>query len=218
MSEAFEPVNKGETYPAEILTPNEVGRLFTACSSRAPTGIRNRALITVLYRTGLRVSEALALALKDVDRDACTVQVLHGKGNRARVTGIDPHSFAAIDRWIDKRKELGLARRSRLFCTLKGEPIDTSYVRHLMRRLASKAGIEKRVHAHGLRHTLAAELAAEHVPLNVIQAQLGHGSLATTSRYLDHIRPQQLIEEMQRREPWRPEADREGDPSEQATL
>jgi site-specific recombinase XerD len=204
MSDAFEPANKGETYPAEILTSDEVGRLFTACSSRAPTGIRNRALITVLYRAGLRVSEALALALKDIVRDACTVRVLHGKGDKARLTGIDPHSFAAIDRWIDRRKELGLARRSRLFCTLAGKPIDTSYVRHLMKRLATKAGIERRVHAHGLRHTLASELAAERKPMNVIQAQLGHGSLATTSRYLDHIRPQQLIDEMQQREPWDP--------------
>jgi integrase/recombinase XerD len=204
MTRLFEPANKGQTYPAEILTPEEVGKLFRACSGRAPTGIRNRALLTILYRSGLRVSEALALALKDIDRNACTVRVLHGKGDRARVTGIDAHSFAAIDRWIDKRKELGLARRSRLFCTLEGKPIDTSYVRHLMKRLAAKAGIEKRVHAHGLRHTLAAELAAERKPMNVIQAQLGHGSLATTSRYLAHIRPQQLIDEMQQREPWDP--------------
>ena len=61
------------------------------------------------------------------------------------------------------------------------------------------------VHAHGLRHTLASELAAERKPMNVIQAHLGHGSLATTSRYLDHIRPQQLIDEMQQREPWEPD-------------
>ena len=206
MPATFEPANKGQTYPAEILTQEEVGMLFKSCSSKAPTGIRNRALLTILYRSGLRVSEALALALKDIDRKACTVRVLHGKGDKARLTGIDPHSFAAIDRWIDKRKELGLGRRSRLFCTLEGKPIDTSYVRHLMKRLATKAGIEKRVHAHGLRHTLAAELAAERKPMNVIQAQLGHGSLATTSRYLDHIRPQQLIDEMQQREPWNPDA------------
>ena len=103
--------------------------------------------------------------------------------------------------------ELGLGRRSRLFCTLEGKPIDSSYVRHLMKRLAAKAGIEKRVHAHGLRHTLAAELASERKPMNVIQAQLGHGSLATTSRYLDHIRPQQLIDEMQQREPWDPDGE-----------
>ncbi len=62
------------------------------------------------------------------------------------------------------------------------------------------AGIEKRVHAHGLRHTHAAELAREGVPINVIQAQLGHSDLGTTSRYLAHIAPQELIEQMQKRE------------------
>lgn len=205
MDQAYEPANKGQTYPAEILTPDEVSALFRACSGRAPTGIRNRALLTVLYRSGLRISEALALYPKDVDRAAGTLRVLHGKGNRARTVGMDAASFSAIERWLDRRKELGLKARSPLFCTLRGQRIQTSYIRHLMKRLAEKAGIEKRVHAHGLRHTLAAELAQERKPMNVIQAQLGHESLATTSRYLAHIRPQQLIDEMQTREPWEPE-------------
>lgn len=206
MSAAFEPANKGVTYPAEILNPAEVAHLFRSCSNRAPTGIRNRALITVLYRAGMRISEALALKPKDVDRRAGTVRVLHGKGNKARVAGIDPSSFAAIDRWMDTRKDLGLTGRSPLFCTLQGEPIDSSYVRHLMKRLARKAGIEKRVHAHGLRHSHAAELATEGHAMNLIQSQLGHSSLATTSRYLAHIQPQQLIDAMQQRAPWQTEA------------
>ncbi len=207
MSDAFEPANKGERYPAEILSPEEVARLFQACSGRAPTGVRNRALITLLYRAGLRISEALDLKPKDIDRKAGTIRVLHGKGDKARTVGIDAASFASIERWMDRRKELRLTGRSRLFCTLQGKPIDSSYIRHMMKRLGSKAGIEKRVHAHGLRHSLAAELAAERKPMNVIQAQLGHGSLATTSRYLAHIRPQQLIDEMQARDAWEPEAD-----------
>jgi integrase/recombinase XerD len=69
----------------------------------------------------------------------------------------------------------------------------------LLPRLAVKEGIEKRVHPHGLRHTHAAELAAEAVPLNLVQAQLGHSSLATTDRYLRHIAPAQLIEAMRAR-------------------
>ena len=75
----------------------------------------------------------------------------------------------------------------------------TAYVRALMPRLARKAGIEKRVHAHGLRHTHAAELAMEGKPVNLIQAQLGHASLAVTSTYLAHIAPVQLIEAMRGR-------------------
>ncbi len=74
-----------------------------------------------------------------------------------------------------------------------------AYVRALLPRLARKAGVEKRVHAHGLRHSHAAELAAEGLPTNLVQAQLGHSSLATTDRYLRHIAPQQLIDAVRRR-------------------
>ncbi len=70
-----------------------------------------------------------------------------------------------------------------------------AYVRALLPRLARKAG----VHAHGLRHSHAAELAAEGFPVNLVQAQLGHASLATTDRYLRHIAPQQLIDAVRRR-------------------
>ena len=76
-------------------------------------------------------------------------------------------------------------------------------MRHLLPRLAAKAGIEKRVHPHALRHTHAAELAREGVPLNLIQAQLGHSNVATTSRYLAHIAPVEVSETMRQRT-WEP--------------
>ncbi len=198
------PAGAGKTYPAEILTADEVTALVRACSSRAPTGIRNRALIVLLYRGGLRIAEGLALYPKDVDRQAGTVRVLRGKGNRARTIGLDPEAFALLERWLDTRARRGLNSRYPLFCTLDGRPIDTSYVRHLLPRLAHKAGIETRVHAHGLRHTHAAELAREGMPVNLIQAQLGHSNLGTTSRYLAHIAPAELIEAMKKRPAWRP--------------
>jgi integrase/recombinase XerD len=194
------PANKGRRYPAELLTATEVRALLRACSSRAPTGIRNRALIAALYRGGLRLSEALALQPKDLDQPAGTITILHGKGDRRRVVGLDPAGFALLERWLDKRSALAIGARRPLFCTLTGEPLDASYVRRLLPRLAARAGIEKRVHPHGLRHTHAAELAAEGKPVNLIQAQLGHASLATTDRYLRHIAPQQLVEAIRTRE------------------
>ena len=100
---------------------------------------------------------------------------------------------------LDRRAELRINGRRRLFCTLDGKPIDSSYIGHLLPRPASKAGIEKRVHPHALRHTHAAELACEGVPINVIQRQLGHSSAATTSRYLAHIAPVEVIETMRQR-------------------
>lgn len=197
------PANRGRKLPPEVLTEAEVSALVRACSNKAPTGIRNRALLVLLYRGGLRINEALALRPKDLDRAAGTIRILHGKGDKARTIGLDPQAFAVLERWLDKRAALGINGHSTVFCTLKGESVSDSYVRVLLPRLAKKAGVEKRVHAHGLRHTHAAELAREGVPARLIQAQLGHESLQTTDSYLRRIAPQELIQVMQRRG-WKP--------------
>lgn len=195
----FTPANKGNVYPPEPLIREEIQRLIRACSHRAPTGIRNRALIVTMYRGGLRVSEALSLDRKDLDPQSGSIRILHGKGDKSRTVGLDATAFDMIQRWLDVRSLLRIARGP-LFCTLKGTRLSTAYVRKMLPRMAQRAGIEKRVHAHGLRHTHAAELAAEGVPINVISRQLGHTNIGTTSRYLDHIAPQDVISAMQRRE------------------
>jgi len=170
------PANKGHTYPVETLTSQELQALLQACSHRAPTGIRNRALLALLWRSGLRISEALMLYPRDLDPQQGSVRVRRGKGGKARLVGLDPQAFAMVQRWLDQRHGLGLTGRAPVFCTLAGKPLQTSYIRMLLPRLARRAGIDKRVHAHGLRHTHAAELAAERVPINQIQQQLGHAS------------------------------------------
>ena len=191
--------NKGRTFPAEVLTGDEVRALIKASSNRAPTGIRNRALIVVMYRGGLRLGEALALKPKDVDPDVGTITILHGKGDRRRTIGLDPGAMAIIERWLEKRRSLGLTGRQRLFCTLQGRPLHPSYVRTMLHRLGEKAAIEKRCHPHGLRHTMSFELMMEGTPVPLIMRQLGHASLNTTQRYLDHLAPRDLVETMQRR-------------------
>lgn len=199
METKYEPSNKGKKLPAEPLTSDEVKALFQKCSHRAPTGVRNRALIVALYRAGLRCGEALALKPKDLDPDQCTLRVLHGKGDKSRTVGVDPVAWAMIQRWLDKRQALGVNGRHPVFCTLRGEPLQAVYGRNLLRRLGKKAGIEKRVHAHGLRHTHAYELANEGVPLHVIQQQLGHTNLATTDRYIRHLSAAEVVAAMKGR-------------------
>jgi site-specific recombinase XerD len=108
--------------------------------------------------------------------------------------------MAIILRWMEKRRSLGLTGRQRLFCTLQGRPLHPSYARTALHRLGERAGIEKRCHPHGLRHTMSFELMMEGVPVPVIQKQLGHASLATTERYLDHLAPRDLVDVMQARE------------------
>src|SRR5581483_5676336 len=195
------PPNKGRKLPPELLTADDVRALLAACSTTAPTGLRNRALLAVLYRAGLRLDEALSLRLDGVDADGGILHVGHrGTG---RVAGIDPGALALVEAWTAARARLRLPDDAPLFCTLTGGPLHPAYVRQLLPRLAAKAGIDKRVHAQGLRHTHAVELAAEGLPAEVIQAQLGHESLASTDRYLKRIPRLDRIGALHRRQ-WSP--------------
>src|SRR5262245_56755042 len=99
--------NAGQTYPVEILTVDEVGALMAAMNSGA-TGARNRALVAVLHRAGLRVGEALALKPADIDAQDCSLRVLRGKGSKARTAGIDEGGLLYIERWTRHRTRLGL--------------------------------------------------------------------------------------------------------------
>jgi len=186
-------------FPPEILTDAEVCRLLDACDDRQPTGVRNRALIAILYRGGLRINEALDLFPKDIDHEEGSIRILNGEGGRARTVGVDPAAGAFVERWQDVRSELGMNGTRPLLCTLAGGRMGDAYIRVLLPRLGRKAGIEKRVHAHGFRHTHAAQLRTEGVDIGIISKQLGHRSIATTARYLDHIAPQQVIEAMRTR-------------------
>jgi site-specific recombinase XerD len=199
MTSATVRTNKGKKLPPEPLTAQEVKALLRVCSTRAATGVRNRALIAVLYRAGLRISEALAILPKDLDAQAGTIRVLHGKGDHDRVVGLDAGAWAILQVWLDRRTAVGINGHARVFCTLKGRPVKSAYVRTLLPRLARKADIGKRCHPHGLRHTHAFELATEGTPIHVIQAQLGHSSVATTDRYIRHLNPAAVIETMKSR-------------------
>jgi len=191
-------------FPPEVLSPEEITALMDACSD-GPAGVRNRALITVLYRAGLRINEALALRPKDLDPRTGAIRVLFAKGGRDRTVGMDGRAFEVLGHWLAIRAARlpgaeAIQARAPVFCMLDGRPLADGYIRVLFPRLGRLAGIAKRVHAHGLRHTHAAELRAEGVDVGIISKQLGHRTIATTARYLDHIAPWSVVEAMQGRE------------------
>lgn len=181
--------NAGKKYAPEPLTPDEVHAIISQCSTRAPTGIRNRAMLTLLYRSGLRVNEMLALRPSDVDFTTHSIRLLDTKSGKAQTRGFHPSVDDALARWIDTRKAHGIGAGCKLFTTLDGGPVSEHYVRALLHRLADQehAGIEKRVHPHGLRHTFAVELEQAGMPVTEISKLLGHSSIAITARYLDHL-------------------------------
>ena len=177
--------------PIEVLTPEEVERLIQAASNRAPSGVRNRALIALMYYSGLRLSEVLALLPRDVDLEGGEINVRRGKGGRQRLAGLNAAAQAHLSRWMDRRTKLGINARRPVFCTFSkvaGEPrvrrIQPRYVQLMLKRLAGRAGIDKRVHPHGFRHSHAVHLLRKGVPLPDIQRQLGHLNPATTDEYL----------------------------------
>lgn len=173
----------GPSGAEELVTPDEARALIHAASARAPTGVRNRALIVVMYRSGLRPGEALTLLPSDVDLAAGRIAVPPRKTGGGRSVGVDRPSRAIIDRWIMRRGERGIGDERPLFCTLAGEPIKAAYVRELLPRLAARAGIDKRVHPLGLRYANAAELAAEGFPAALIDRHLGVAAGGSARRY-----------------------------------
>jgi site-specific recombinase XerD len=180
--------------PPEVLSVGEIEALLAGCSRRAPTGKRNRALITLMWRTGLRIGEALALSARDVDTERRVVFVQHGKGDKARRLGLDGLALAELELWLQVRP-----RSQWLFCTLSGHSMDQSYVRHLMRRLGLRGAVEGRCHPHALRHTFTAEIVREGVPMPVVRDMLGHTDLRVTDRYCRGVAPREVIEAMQQR-------------------
>jgi site-specific recombinase XerD len=192
--------NRGRRFPPEPLSGREVEALIRACSRRGSAGIRDAALIALLVGTGLRIAEALALRPVDVDLEQATVRVLHGKGDRSRLVGLDVSAQALLERWLERRGRLDIGRASPLFCAIagakRGQPLAAAAFRKKLHELGQRAGIEKRVHPHGLRHTFAVALARENVPLPILSAALGHASTATTDRYVRHVAAEEVVQLM----------------------
>ena len=193
----------GSKLDADLLTVAEIELLMKQCSRRAPTGVRNRALVAVLWRCGLRIGETLALAPKAFEPDSGVLVVQRGKGGKRRVVGVDAGTVALVGRWLEVRRRRGIPGGAPLFCTLAGGPVGQSYTRHLLPRLARRAGIDKRVHAHGLRHAFAVDMVRSGAPLYVVRDALGHESVATTQIYLSRVGAHEAVEAMRNRE-WTP--------------
>jgi site-specific recombinase XerD len=111
------PTNQGRRFSPEPLTQEELGKLFAAVPARSISGIRLRALIAVMSGAGLRVEETLNLEPRDIDLQDCTIRVREGKGGKFRTVGINAGAAAHLARWLDRRANLGLTARHRVFAT-----------------------------------------------------------------------------------------------------
>ena len=188
------PRNKGLRYPADPPKVEEIIAVMRTAGDDAH-GRRLRGLIVVLWRAGLRIQEALALAEADLDHRRGALLVRRGKGGRRREVGMDTWGWDELQPWLELRVELPVGP---LFCVLngrtRGRQWSSAGARTELRRTAAAAGVRRRFAPHQLRHAHAVEMAREGVPLVVIQRQLGHSNLGITSVYLQGIDNAEIIE------------------------
>lgn len=195
-----ESANKGKRFFADTLTRDEVMALVDGCNV-GPSGLRDRALIVLLYRTGLRISEACNLRLHDIDLERGTIRVRGTKTRTSdRTVGIGQMATAHVRDWLDVRADLGIPPVGFVFCCIsrheRGNPVKPAQIRQKLHRLSVKAQIGKRVHPHALRHTFASELADERVDIRIVSKALGHSNVAITDRYISHLNPTAVLEVM----------------------
>lgn len=152
--------------------------------SKDPEGVRDRAMLELLYGGGLRVSELTGLRLGDVDLSQGEVRVL-GKGRRERLVPVGPSACEAVRAWLGRRGELVDPDRptDALLLNQRGAPLAVRRVQTLVQRYGQLGAGRGDLHPHALRHTCATHMLDGGASLRAIQEQLGHASLATTQRY-----------------------------------
>lgn len=157
---------------------------------RCATGLRDRALLQIMHRCGLRIGEACSVRLGDVNWETGHIRVI-GKGDKERTVYADPQTLALLDRWREERSRHTRRRRddAPLFVSVRsnvrGKPVTVDSVEKMVHRRMLNAGIVKeKAHAHALRHTHASDLLARGRSLEEIRKLLGHTSIRTTEIYL----------------------------------
>ncbi len=175
-----------------LLTQREVDRLLAAPAGDAPLQVRDRAVLEMLYATGMRVSELCDLKLDDLHNEEGYLRCF-GKGSKVRVVPFGSASRAALERYLLQVRPLlektGPSRT--VFLTRIGGPFTRQRLWQLVKDYTRRAGVDKPVSPHTLRHSFASHLLANGAPLRVIQEMLGHADIATTQVYT-HVDPQRL--------------------------
>jgi tyrosine recombinase XerC len=167
-----------------FLTLDEVKRLLEAPDTSTPQGLRDRALLELLYASGLRVSELAGLELGQINLDSNEIRVW-GKGSKERVVLMGLPAAESLRQYLEKgRPELiGEKRSNALFLNRYGQRFPERAVQKLLEKYAQEAGLKKRVHPHMLRHTFATHLLDGGADLRVVQELLGHERLSSTQIY-----------------------------------
>jgi integrase len=195
------PVTKGRHLPPDPPSVIEIVELLEACKphrrgrSAELSALRLRTLIIILWRTGMRISEALALEERDLNRTDLAITVRRGKGGKRRICAMDRWAWGEISPWLDARQEIAFGA---IFCVLSGPTaglsMSDSDARRQLRKATQRAKLRRRMNPHSFRHGFTVEARREDIDLLALQRQLGHARLDITQEYLRSISTTDVLE------------------------
>lgn len=184
---------KSHHHLPDFFYEEEITELFKAVDGDTPLDQRNRALLEVLYGTGMRVSECATLTTHQVDMDLELILV-HGKGNKDRYVPFGKYAKRALKTYLgDGRRQLmGVKQHAVVFVNAHGEPITSRGIEYILNQLIKKTSLTSQIHPHMLRHSFATHMLNHGADLRTVQELLGHASLSTTQIYThmttDHLK------------------------------
>lgn len=178
----------------EVLSLEEIDAMIASIPPEKEESLRNEAIIETLYGSGLRVSELISLRLSHINLEE-GIMIVEGKGEKERLVPLSPRSVELIEEWLPARSRLKIKSEATdiLFLNRRGSPLTRVMIFYIIKDLAERAGINKKVSPHTLRHSFATHLLEGGAGLRVIQEMLGHESITTTEIYV-HLDRRRLRE------------------------
>jgi len=170
----------------------QVEQLIETIDTKVPLGLRDRAIIDLLYSSGLRISELANARLENLDSEGRILRVV-GKGNKTRLVPVGRKACEALASYLSMERPRLLKRRSgsEIFLSERGTKLTTARIWQIVKKHARQSGLEKNIYPHLLRHSFATHLLGNGADLRIIQEMLGHADISTTQVYT-HVDRQRL--------------------------
>ncbi|MEO6052471.1 MAG: site-specific tyrosine recombinase XerD [Chthoniobacterales bacterium] len=173
-----------ERYLPETLNIPEAARLLDSVRETDPQGLRDRAILELLYASGLRVSELCNARLENLNIEEGWIRVV-GKGNKARLIPVGAKACQSLQRYLDQQRPTLVAPKTggEIFLSVRGKKLTPARIWQLIKEIAKRAGLETNIYPHLLRHSFATHLLTNGADLRIIQELLGHADISTTQIY-----------------------------------
>ena len=173
-----------ERYLPQTLNELQVEHLIDSIETKAPLGLRDRAIIELLYASGLRISELANARLENLNAEERIIRVI-GKGNKMRLVPVGRKACEALAAYLSSERPTLVKRRSgsEIFLSARGGKLTTARIWQIVKKHARHSGLEKNIYPHLLRHSFATHLLGNGADLRIIQEMLGHSDISTTQIY-----------------------------------